>query len=46
MCMQLYRGFDEEMRAVVATNLEGRGIKCHPETNLAKVSSLTFTAEL
>lgn len=46
MCMQLYRGFDEEMRAVVATNLEGRGIKCHPEKNITKVSGLGPTAEL
>jgi glutathione reductase (NADPH) len=33
-------GFDEEMRAVVATNLEGRGIKCHPQTNLTKLEKV------
>ena len=31
------RGFDDEMRAVVARNLEGRGIKLHPGKNLAQV---------
>jgi NADPH-dependent 2,4-dienoyl-CoA reductase/sulfur reductase-like enzyme len=31
------RGFDDEMRAVVASNLEGRGIKLHPGTNLSEV---------
>lgn len=35
-----YRGFDDEMRAVVARNLEGRGIKMHPKTNLTEVLSL------
>lgn len=32
-----FRGFDDEMRAVVARNLEGRGIKLHPGTNLTEV---------
>ncbi|CAD6249018.1 unnamed protein product [Miscanthus lutarioriparius] len=32
------RGFDDEMRAVVASNLEGRGIKLHPGTNLSELS--------
>nr|CAD1830899.1 unnamed protein product [Ananas comosus var. bracteatus] len=32
------RGFDDEMRAVVARNLEGRGIKLHPGTNLTELS--------
>jgi len=31
------RGFDDEMRAVVARNLEGRGINLHPRTNLAQL---------
>ncbi|CAA3011698.1 glutathione reductase, chloroplastic [Olea europaea subsp. europaea] len=31
------RGFDDEMRAVVARNLEGRGIKLHPTTNLTEL---------
>ncbi|KAH1046885.1 hypothetical protein J1N35_037669 [Gossypium stocksii] len=31
------RGFDDEMRAVVARNLEGRGIKLHPQTNLTEL---------
>jgi glutathione reductase (NADPH) len=31
------RGFDDEMRAVVASNLEGRGIKLHPGTSLSEV---------
>ncbi|XP_054805181.1 glutathione reductase, cytosolic [Prosopis cineraria] len=31
------RGFDDEMRAVVARNLEGRGINLHPRTNLSKL---------
>jgi NADPH-dependent 2,4-dienoyl-CoA reductase/sulfur reductase-like enzyme len=31
------RGFDDEMRAIVASNLEGRGIKLHPGTNLSEV---------
>ncbi|KAF3792211.1 Glutathione reductase [Nymphaea thermarum] len=31
------RGFDDEMRAVVAKNLEGRGIRLHPETNLSEL---------
>ncbi len=33
----LCRGFDEEMRAAVASNLKGRGINCHPSTNITKV---------
>jgi glutathione reductase (NADPH) len=32
------RGFDDEMRAVVASNLEGRGIKLHPGTSLSELS--------
>ncbi|KAG2662466.1 hypothetical protein PVAP13_1KG539400 [Panicum virgatum] len=32
------RGFDDEMREVVARNLEGRGIKLHPGTNLSELS--------
>ncbi|KAG6432080.1 hypothetical protein SASPL_103653 [Salvia splendens] len=32
------RGFDDEMREVVAKNLEGRGIKLHPSTNLKELS--------
>lgn len=32
------RGFDDEMRTVVASNLEGRGIRLHPGTNLSEVS--------
>ncbi|KAL6911227.1 hypothetical protein ACP4OV_000032 [Aristida adscensionis] len=32
------RGFDDEMRAVVASNLEGRGIRLHPGTNLSELS--------
>ncbi|XP_030515542.2 glutathione reductase, chloroplastic [Rhodamnia argentea] len=31
------RGFDNEMRAVVARNLEGRGINLHPRTNLTEL---------
>ncbi|KAK8663309.1 hypothetical protein V6N13_083132 [Hibiscus sabdariffa] len=31
------RGFDDEMRAVVAKNLEGRGINLHPQTNLIEL---------
>ncbi|XP_022761924.1 glutathione reductase, chloroplastic isoform X1 [Durio zibethinus] len=31
------RGFDDEMRAVVARNLEGRGINLHPQTNLTEL---------
>ncbi|KAL8481153.1 hypothetical protein ACS0TY_027085 [Phlomoides rotata] len=31
------RGFDDEMRAVVARNLEGRGINLHPKTNLTEL---------
>ncbi|XP_028083958.1 glutathione reductase, chloroplastic/mitochondrial-like, partial [Camellia sinensis] len=30
------RGFDDEMRAVVARNLEGRKINLHPRTNLTE----------
>ncbi|GKC17451.1 glutathione reductase, cytosolic, partial [Tanacetum coccineum] len=30
------RGFDDEMRALVARNLEGRGIILHPQTNLTQ----------
>ena len=32
------RGFDDEMRNVVASNLAGRGIKLHPERNPVKAS--------
>ncbi|KAF3457662.1 hypothetical protein FNV43_RR02320 [Rhamnella rubrinervis] len=31
------RGFDDEMRAVVARNLEGRGINLHPRTSLTQL---------
>ncbi|KAI7739029.1 hypothetical protein M8C21_030562 [Ambrosia artemisiifolia] len=31
------RGFDDEMRALVARNLEGRGIILHPQTNMTKL---------
>ncbi|XP_022722735.1 glutathione reductase, chloroplastic-like [Durio zibethinus] len=31
------RGFDDEMRTVVARNLEGRGINLHPQTNLKEL---------
>ncbi|KAJ4722958.1 Glutathione reductase [Melia azedarach] len=31
------RGFDDEMRAVVARNLEGRGINLHPRTNITEL---------
>ena len=32
-----YRGFDDEIRAVVARNLEARGIDLHPRTNLTEL---------
>ncbi|KAK3155612.1 hypothetical protein QOZ80_2BG0205490 [Eleusine coracana subsp. coracana] len=32
------RGFDDEMRTVVASNLEGRGIRLHPGTSLSELS--------
>ncbi|KAK8935708.1 Glutathione reductase, cytosolic [Platanthera zijinensis] len=32
------RGFDDEMRAVVARNLEGRGINLHPGKNIVELS--------
>nr|AFK45920.1 unknown [Lotus japonicus] len=32
------RGFDDEMRAVVARNLEGRGVNLHPRTNLTQLT--------
>jgi glutathione reductase (NADPH) len=32
------RGFDDEMRTVVTKNLEGRGIKLHPQTTLTELS--------
>ncbi|GMN62496.1 hypothetical protein TIFTF001_031587 [Ficus carica] len=32
------RGFDDEMRAVVARNLEGRGVNLHPRTTLTEVT--------
>nr|AHG97672.1 glutathione reductase [Boehmeria nivea] len=31
------RGFDDEMRAVVARNLEGRGVNLHPRTTITEV---------
>ncbi|ONK63864.1 uncharacterized protein A4U43_C07F19720 [Asparagus officinalis] len=31
------RGFDDEMREVVASNLKGRGINLHPGTNIAEL---------
>ena len=41
--MRVYcRGFDDEMRAVVARNLEGRGINLHPRTNLTEVLNCQF----
>ncbi|KAG0629216.1 hypothetical protein M758_1G085900 [Ceratodon purpureus] len=33
-------GFDEEMSTHVANNLEGRGIKCHPHTNIVKLEKV------
>lgn len=33
-------GFDEDFRSAVATNLEGRGIHTHPETNLTKLEKV------
>ncbi|MFS7999298.1 putative glutathione-disulfide reductase [Helianthus anomalus] len=35
------RGFDDEMRALVARNLEGRGIILHPQTNLTQLVKTT-----
>ncbi|CAM8924431.1 unnamed protein product [Rhodiola kirilowii] len=32
------RGFDDEMRAAVSRNLEGRGIILHPQTNLTELT--------
>jgi thioredoxin reductase len=32
------RGFDDEMRTIVASNLEGRGIRLHPGANLTELS--------
>ncbi|KAL1200517.1 Glutathione reductase, cytosolic [Cardamine amara subsp. amara] len=32
------RGFDDEMRALVARNLEGRGVNLHPQTSLTKLT--------
>ncbi|KAI4303927.1 hypothetical protein MLD38_039505 [Melastoma candidum] len=32
------RGFDDEMRAVVARNLEGRGINLHPRSTLTELT--------
>lgn len=37
MKLSLHRGFDDEMRALVARNLEGRGIILHPQTTLTEV---------
>ena len=37
MAIFYYRGFDDEMRAVVARNLEGRGIDLHPRSTLTEV---------
>ncbi|KAK6929583.1 Pyridine nucleotide-disulfide oxidoreductase, dimerization domain [Dillenia turbinata] len=34
------RGFDDEMRAVVARNLEARGINLHPRTNLTELTKV------
>ncbi|KZV33718.1 glutathione reductase, cytosolic [Dorcoceras hygrometricum] len=31
------RGFDDEMRAVVARNLEGRGVNLHPRTSITEL---------
>lgn len=33
----VHRGFDDEMRAAVTKNLEGRGIKLHPQSTLTEV---------
>lgn len=35
------RGFDDEMRSVVAKNLENRGIALHPNTNIAKIEKVS-----
>ncbi|KAG2321387.1 hypothetical protein Bca52824_014600 [Brassica carinata] len=32
------RGFDDEMRALVARNLEGRGVNLHPQTSLTQLT--------
>jgi glutathione reductase (NADPH) len=37
---QPLRGFDMEMREIVARNLTGRGVHVHPETNPTKVRKL------
>lgn len=34
------RGFDDEMRSVVARNLEVRGVNLHPKTNITEVHLL------
>ncbi|KAG0482410.1 hypothetical protein HPP92_010494 [Vanilla planifolia] len=34
------RGFDDEMRELVARNLEGRGIRLHPGKNLLELSKI------
>lgn len=34
------RGFDDEMRSVVAKNLEGRGVNLHPNTNIVKIEKV------
>jgi glutathione reductase (NADPH) len=33
-------GFDEELRGVATKNLQGRGIKVHPETNIVKLEKV------
>ncbi|KAH7307889.1 hypothetical protein KP509_22G081700 [Ceratopteris richardii] len=33
-------GFDDEMRGVVAKNLEGRGVNLHPSTNIIKIEKI------
>lgn len=37
-----HRGFDDEMRAVVARNLEGRGVNLHPRTSLTEVLYILY----
>ncbi|KAK1621304.1 hypothetical protein QYE76_026821 [Lolium multiflorum] len=39
-------GFDDEMRSIVASNLEGRGIRLHPATNLTQLSKTAADIEV
>lgn len=34
------RGFDDEMRSIVAKNLESRGVALHPSTNVSKIEKV------